>query len=80
MIAIWLIRQQSVIKIAIVLGLVIFFEAWLAGPFTGASMNPIRSIAPAVLSGNIENLWIYITAPLAAALVVFFGVRKSNKV
>jgi aquaporin NIP len=56
--------------VALLIGLVIFFEAWLAGPLTGASMNPFRSLAPALVSGNSQYVWVYITAPLAASVFV----------
>jgi aquaporin NIP len=51
----------------IAVGSVILLEAMFAGPICGASMNPARSIAPAVLSGHIECLWVYLTAPIAGA-------------
>lgn len=51
----------------VAIGGVIAFEAMFAGPICGASMNPARSIAPAVLSGAIGDLWIYITAPMIGA-------------
>ena len=37
------------------------------GPISGASLNPARSIAPAIISGHLENIWIYIAAPIAGA-------------
>lgn len=40
-----------------------------ASPVSGASMNPARSLGPAVLSGDLHDLWIYLTAPLLGALV-----------
>lgn len=46
-------------------------EAMFAGQISGASMNPARSIAPALISGRVSELWIYIFAPLAGA---FFGI------
>ncbi len=62
--------KSSLFVLAISVGFVVFLEAWLFGPFTGASMNPTRSIGPAVISGHWEHLWIYITAPFSAAVVV----------
>ena len=49
------------------IGAVVLLEAMFAGPVSGASMNPARSIAPAIVSGHMENLWIYILAPILGA-------------
>ena len=45
-------------------GVIVAVEAIFAGPLTGASMNPIRSLAPAIVSGNLGGLWIYLLAPM----------------
>jgi aquaporin NIP len=50
------------------IGSVVLLEAMFAGPITNASMNPARSIAPALMSGNLEHLWMYITAPILGAI------------
>jgi aquaporin NIP len=51
------------------IGAVIGLEAMFAGPICGASMNPVRSIAPAIASGHAEHLWIYVIAPITGALL-----------
>lgn len=52
----------------VAIGSVVLLEAMFAGPISGASMNPARSFAPAIVSGEIKYLWIYIIAPVAGAL------------
>jgi len=54
------------------IGLTVGLEAMFAGPITNASMNPARSIAPAVISGNLNDLWLYIVAPIFGAVVAGF--------
>ncbi len=55
----------------IVIGSTIGLAALVAGPVTGASMNPVRSLAPAVAAHVYKGLWIYLTAPfLGASLAV----------
>jgi len=41
--------------------------ALFAGPISGASMNPARSFGPALVAGHLENIWIYVFAPLLGA-------------
>ena len=55
------------------IGFIVLLEAMFAGPICGASMNPIRSIAPAVVSGHIEHLWVYIFAPITGAILAVFA-------
>ncbi|MCF6296569.1 MAG: aquaporin [Flavobacteriaceae bacterium] len=54
---------------AIAIGGTVLIEALVFGPITGASMNPARSIAPALASGNYTDLWLYIVAPTFGAIV-----------
>jgi aquaporin NIP len=53
----------------VIVGAVIALEALFAGPISGASMNPARSLAPAIASGRLEHLWVYLAAPLLGALI-----------
>jgi aquaporin Z len=50
------------------IGSTVLLEAMFAGPICGASMNPARSLSPALVSGHLEYLWIYLVAPLAGAI------------
>jgi aquaporin Z len=53
------------------IGSTVLLEAMFAGPVCGASMNPARSISPAIVSAHTGHLWIYILAPiLGAALAI----------
>ena len=71
--------KEKGITAGIAIGAIIALEAMFAGPICGASMNPARSLAPAVVSGNIGALWIYFTAPVLGALLAIpacVGVRE----
>lgn len=51
----------------------------LGGPLTGASLNPARTLGPAIASGHMENLWMYFVAPMsgaAAAALLYRGLLK----
>jgi len=50
-------------------GSVVLLEAMFAGPVSGASMNPARSLGPALASGHLREIWIYLTAPVAGSLL-----------
>ena len=60
--------KEKGITAGIAVGAVIALEAMFAGPICGASMNPARSLAPAVVSSNTQHLWIYLTATVLGAL------------
>ena len=56
----------------------VFAAAWLAGPLTGASMNPARSLGPAVATMQFQSLWLYVCAPVLGAAVGLFFCRISG--
>ena len=59
----------------IAIGSVVLLEALFAGPITNASMNPARSLAPNIVSGNIEGLWLYILAPIIGAILAVVSCK-----
>lgn len=64
--------KEKGILAGVAVGGVIAFEALLGGPISGASMNPARSLAPAVLSGQVKDVWIYVAAPILGAILGVF--------
>ena len=55
----------------VVVGSTIALEALFAGPITGASMNPARSFGPAFVSGHLQYVWIYLTAPVLGTILAW---------
>lgn len=71
--------KEKGVTAGIAIGAVIALEALFAGPVSGASMNPVRSLAPALVSGHLDHLWIYLSAPVLGALAAVplcVGVRE----
>lgn len=65
---------------AIAIGGMVALGAIFAGPISGASMNPARSLAPAIVSGNLGFIWLYLTAPPIGAVLgaLFYRAITSN--
>lgn len=61
------------------IGAVVLLEAMFAGPVSGASMNPARSLGPAIAANAYQHLWVYVSAPVigAALAVIIFRYFKS---
>ena len=61
------------------IGFVVLLEALFAGPACGASINPFRSLAPALVNGNLQSLWIYLTASFVGAIIAIFTFNFFEK-
>jgi aquaporin Z len=61
--------KETGIMAGIAVGGTIGLEAMFAGPICGASMNPARSLAPALLSGHLGTIWVYLAAPVLGAAI-----------
>ena len=57
------------------IGSVVLLDALFGGTVSGASMNPARSLAPALVTGHFDSLWLYIIAPILGAASAVVGCR-----
>ena len=62
--------SKSIVGLSI--GGVITVCSFVAGPFTGASMNPARSLGPAILSSDFSDIFMYILAPVIGATISIY--------
>jgi aquaporin NIP len=74
--------RKKGITAALAVGGLVALEAMFAGPVCGASMNPFRSLAPALASGHLEHSWVYLAGPFAGAAAAtgvsaIFQIKKS---
>ncbi len=67
-------REKGIVA-GLVIGSVVTLEAMFGGPISGASMNPARSLGPALVSGQLQHLWVYLVAPVAGAALAVFTCR-----
>lgn len=63
----------------VAVGGIIALDVFFLGPISGASMNPIRSLSPAIFSGIIDDLWLYLTAPFIGVSIVGILYKKFSK-
>ncbi|KAF3514389.1 hypothetical protein F2Q69_00002603 [Brassica cretica] len=67
----------------IAVGATVMLNNLVAGPSSGASMNPVRTLGPALASGNYRSLWVYLVAPTLGAIsgaAVYTGVKLNDNV
>ena len=64
-------HKEKGIMAGVAVGGTVGFEALLGGPMTGASMNPARSLGPAIVSGHLDSLWIYLAAPILGMFLAY---------
>jgi glycerol uptake facilitator-like aquaporin len=80
------ISGKAAIPGGLAIGLTLTFSILMGGPLTGASLNPARTLGPAVATGNFSDLWVYLAGPVlggvAAGLLYryFFEERERQKV
>ena len=67
--------KEKGIRAGAAIGSVVGLAALFAGPISGASMNPARSIGPALISGYFNELWLYICAPIIGAWLAIICCR-----
>lgn len=68
-------KDHTLLVPALAIGGTVGIEALFAGPICGASMNPARSISPALIGGHFHSLWIYILAPVTGAITAVFAFK-----
>ncbi len=71
--------KEKGLMVGVAVGGVIALEALFAGPISGASMNPARSLAPALISGQLQYLWVYILAPILGSCLSVLACRCSQE-
>jgi aquaporin Z len=65
----------------VAIGMTLAFGILMGGPLTGASLNPARTIGPAVATGNYSDLWVYLAGPVLGGLgaaALYRGAQKSK--
>jgi aquaporin NIP len=72
-------KDHSLLGPALAIGATVGLEALFAGPICGASMNPARSLSPAIIGGHYQSLWVYILGPILGALVGSFVFAILNE-
>ena len=67
--------KEKGLMAGVTVGAVVGLEALFTGPISGASMNPARSLGPALMSGRLDALWVYLSAPFIGACLAILACR-----
>lgn len=67
--------KEKGISAGLAIGAVVGLAALFAGPISGASMNPARSLAPAFVSGQLQHVWLYLLGPALGSGMAVVGCR-----
>jgi MIP family channel proteins len=70
-------KEQGLLA-GLTIGAMVGLEVLVGGPLSGGSMNPVRSLAPALVGGHLTAAWVYITGPLAGALLAVLANKLLN--
>jgi aquaporin NIP len=74
-------KDHSILGPALAIGGTVGLEALFAGPICGASMNPARSLSPALIGGHYQSLWVYVLGPVFGAVagcLVFLMIKEGE--
>ena len=63
------ISGKATIPAGLAIGLTLTFCILMGGPLTGASLNPARTLGPAVATGNFADIWLYLVGPIAGGIL-----------
>ena len=70
--------KEKGLMAGLAIGVTVALEAMFGGAISGASMNPARSLGPALLSGHLEYLWVYLTAPFIGSYLAVLACKCSQ--
>ena len=75
------IKRIHLAFVSIVVGSIVALDVYFLGPISGASMNPIRSLAPSIVTGITDDLWLYWSAPFIGAVIaatIYWKIKKKT--
>jgi aquaporin Z len=74
------IKGLQTIFISMIIAGTVALDVFFFGSISGASMNPIRSLAPSLFTGIVDDLWLYWTAPFIGSIIVAFAFNGIKKI